>query len=257
MSIINILCVGDVVGENGSELIKNNLWKIRSLHRADMCVVNGENCGKYNSIEPYTAKMLLASGADVVTGGNHSFKRVEMRSYYDSASDVLRPANFPTACPGQGYVVKNINGFRILVISMMGQVFMDPLACPFETTERILTRESGSYDFSVCDFHAEATSEKLAFAHAFDSKINVIFGTHTHVRTADLQILPGGTGYITDIGMSGPHDSVIGIKKEIIIEKFRTKLPQRFEVANTPCEISAALFVLDTDKNRVVEVKTI
>lgn len=257
MSTINILCVGDVVGENGGEFIKNNLWKMRSLHRADLCVVNGENCGKYNSVEPYMAKLLLSSGADVVTGGNHSFKRVEMQSFLESASDVLRPANFPSSCPGQGYVIKNINGFRVLVMSMMGQVFMDPLACPFETAERILARESGSYDFSVCDFHAEATSEKLAFAHAFDGKINVIFGTHTHVQTADLQILVGGTGYITDIGMSGPHDSVIGIKKEIIVEKFRTKLPKRFEVATTPCEIDAALFTLDTDKGRIVEVKKV
>lgn len=257
MSTINILCVGDVVGENGGEFIKNNLWKMRSLHRVDFCVVNGENCGKYNSVEPYMAKLLLSSGADVVTGGNHSFKRAEMHSYLETASDVLRPANFPSSCPGQGHVIKNINGFRVLVMSMMGQVFMDPLACPFETAERILARESGAYDFSVCDFHAEATSEKLAFAHAFDGKINVIFGTHTHVQTADLQILAGGTGYITDIGMSGPHDSVIGIKKEIIVEKFRTKLPKRFEVATTPCKIDAALFTLDTDKGRMVEVKKV
>ncbi len=257
MSTINILCVGDVVGENGGEFIKNNLWKIRSQYRADLCVVNGENCGKYNSIEPSGARLLLSAGADVVTGGNHSFKRIEMRAYLESSDDVLRPANYPSSCPGQGYVIKSINGFRVLVISMMGQVFMDPLACPFETAERILAHEKGRYDLAVCDLHAEATSEKLAFAHAFDGRIHVLFGTHTHVKTADLRILPGGTGYITDLGMTGPQDSVIGIKKEIIIEKFRTKLPQRFEIAGTPCELNAALFTLDCDKRRVIEVKNI
>lgn len=253
MSIINILCVGDVVGENGGEFVKNNLWKIRSGCRADMCVVNGENCGRFNSIEPEWAKMLLSCGADVVTGGNHTFKRNEMYSYLDGTSDVLRPANYPDSCPGQGYVIKNIDGYRILVMSVIGQVFMEPLACPFDTAQKILDREKGGYDFAVCDIHAEATSEKLAFAHCFDGRINVIFGTHTHVQTADLKILPGGTGYITDVGMTGPHDSVLGIKKEIIVDKFLTKLPRRFEVAHTPCELNAVLFKLDTDKKRVVD----
>lgn len=257
MSIINILCVGDVVGENGGEFIKNNLWKIRSENRCDLCIVNGENCGCFNSIEPDWAKTLLASGADVVTGGNHTWKRNEMRGFLENNEDVLRPANYPGNTPGQGYTVKNVDGYRILVMNIMGQVFLDPLGCPFETAQKILEREKGRYDFAICDLHAEATSEKNAFGHCFDGRINIIFGTHTHVQTADLKILPGGTGYITDVGMTGPHDSVLGIKKEIIVEKFLTKLPQRFEVSPGECEINAALFRLDTDKKRVVEVKRI
>ena len=257
MSIINILCVGDVVGENGGNFVKNNLWKIRSRLGADIAIVNGENCGRFNSTEPDFAKLLLSSGADVVTGGNHTLKRDTMRTYINAKDDVLRPANYPPSCNGQGYVIKNINGYRILVMSLMGQVFMEPLACPFEVAEKILQHEKGRYDFSVCDFHAEATSEKLAFAHCFDGRINVIFGTHTHVQTSDIRILGGGTGYITDVGMTGPHDSVLGVKKEIIIEKFRTKLPQRFEIADTPCSINAALFSLDTDKGRITEVKIV
>ncbi|MBE6688472.1 MAG: TIGR00282 family metallophosphoesterase [Ruminococcaceae bacterium] len=257
MSIINILCVGDVVGENGKEFIKNNLWKIRSSHKADMVIVNGENCGKYNSTDPDGADVLLTCGADVVTGGNHTWKRNEMQNYLECHDDVLRPANYPAGCPGQGYTVKNINGYKILVISLMGRVFMEPLACPFETAQRILEHEKGRYDFSICDFHAEATSEKVAFGNFFDGKINIIFGTHTHVRTADLRILPGGTGYITDIGMTGPHDSVLGIKKEIIIRKFLTGMPQRFEVADTPCTLNAALFSIDTDKKCITDLKII
>lgn len=257
MSTINILCVGDVVGENGAEFVKKNLWKIRSQNNISFCIVNGENCGKYNSTDPDGAEVILAAGADVVTGGNHTWKRVEMRQYLDNSTSVLRPANYPGNPPGNGYTIKDIDGYKVLVMSIMGQVFMDPLDSPFDTAQKILQREKGKYDFCICDFHGEATSEKLAFAHYFDGKINIVFGTHTHVQTADLQILPHGTGYITDLGMTGPSDSILGIKKEIIIEKFLQKLPIRFEVSDNPCKMNGAIFVLDTDKKCITDCRII
>ena len=257
MSIINILCVGDVIGENGGKFIKNNLWKIRSAHKADYAIVNCENCGRKNSVDPDGAKLLLASGADLLTSGNHIWRVNDMKGYTESSEEIIRPANYPAGTPGLGYVIKNINGYKFLVMNLMGLTFMDPLGCPFEAAQRILDREKGCYDFAICDFHGEATSEKMAFAHHFDGKIHIVFGTHTHVPTADLHILPGGTGYISDLGMTGPVDSILGIKKEIIITKFLTKMPQRFEISDNPCSLSGALFSIDTDRKKVVKTEYI
>ncbi|MBQ9940732.1 MAG: YmdB family metallophosphoesterase [Clostridia bacterium] len=257
MSIINILCVGDVIGENGGNFVKNNLWKIRSENKADYAIINCENCGRKNSIDPNGAKLLLSSGADLLTSGNHIWRVNDMRNFTENSRDIIRPANYPAGTPGMGYVIKNINGYKFLIMNIMGQTYMDPLRCPFDTADKILEHEKGKYDFAICDFHGEATSEKMAFAHYFDGRINIVFGTHTHVPTADLQVLPGGTGYISDLGMTGPNDSILGIKKEIIVARFITRMPQRFEVSDNPCSLNGALFSIDTDKRKVVSVRAI
>ena len=159
---------------------------------------------------------------------------------------IIRPANYPPLAVGGGYTTLNVDGYKILCINILGTALMEPLACPFSTVERILEREAGEYDLALMDIHAEATSEKLALARYFDGRIQVMFGTHTHVQTADEQILPKGSGYITDLGMTGPTNSIIGTDAEAVIEKFRTKMPSRFRVADGDIEARGALFTLDT-----------
>ncbi len=163
--------------------------------------------------------------------------------------------NYPSVCPGHGSVIVSRGDKRVLVINALGTVFMDPFDNPFDAVDRVLEREAGKYDYSVLDIHAEATSEKQAIANYFDGRINIIFGTHTHVQTADERILPKGSGYITDLGMTGPLDSVLGIKTDIIIEKFRTHMPTRFEIAEGALELQGAVFTLGINTGRAIEIK--
>ncbi|MBO5670022.1 MAG: YmdB family metallophosphoesterase, partial [Clostridia bacterium] len=197
------------------------------------------------------------AGADVITTGNHVWQKKDIRDMLCDSEQIIRPANYPPACPGAGYTVRDCLGWRILVINVMGTVYMDSLESPFDAVDRILAREAGRYDIAVLDVHAEATSEKIALGRYFDGRINIIFGTHTHVPTADLRILPHGSGYITDLGMFGPEESVLGVKTDIIIEKFRTKMPVRFEIADGPLVLCGACFTYDTDKKCITEVQQI
>ena len=170
---------------------------------------------------------------------------------------VVRPANYPYGTAGNGYTFANIDGYRVLVINMLGTIYLDSLNCPFATADRILEREAGRYDFAVLDFHAEATSEKIALGRYLDGRVNVIFGTHTHVPTADACILPNGSGYVTDLGMSGPPDGVLGVRADIIIEKLRTKMPVKFELAEGATVVNGVIFTLDTDSRTVCEVERV
>ena len=240
-----ILALGDVVGPEAVKYLSSTLWSYRKEHNINMVVCNAENSAIGNGLDPQSADKLLASGCDILTGGNHIFRKKEIRSYLDSSLEVIRPANYPIDAPGSGHTTISIDGYRVLVINILGVVFMEPLACPFATIDRILEREEGRYDFAALDIHAETTSEKIALARYFDGKINCIFGTHTHVATADEQILPRGSGYITDLGMTGPSESVLGIRSDIIIEKMRTKLPVKFELATGNIKSNGAIFELD------------
>lgn len=252
--IFRILAIGDVVGKNGLDFLQAHLWKIRARCGADFVVANGENAAPGNGITKDAAETMFLSGADVVTSGNHVFRRADAYAYLDGCPKVLRPANYPKECPGFGSGIFLVGGLRILVMNLMGTVFMESLESPFDAAERILSREKGGYDLAVADLHAEATSEKLAFAHCFDGKINLIFGTHTHVQTNDADVLPGGTGYVTDVGMTGPYDSVLGVKKEIVIRKLRTKLPVRFEEAAGETLFCGAVFDYDLKSGRTAAV---
>ncbi len=254
---LRILAVGDVVGENGLSFIERNLWNIRKRFDADFVIINGENSAPGNGITRESAETLFVSGADVVTGGNHTFRRTQVFSYLDDCENAIRPANYPIGTPGFGYVINRVTGYRILVMNLLGTVYMDSLESPFDRAERILEKEKGEYDFAICDFHAEATSEKLAFAHQFDGRINVVFGTHTHVQTNDPRVLPQGTGYLTDLGMTGPYDSVLGVKKDIIIRRFLTKLPERFEEADGETVFCAAVFEIDTSTGKVCDISLV
>lgn len=257
MSQTTILCIGDVVGPAAVSCLERHLWELRRECGADAVLVNGENAAVGNGLDVASAKALLAAGADVITSGNHIWQKKEIGDFLNREPRVIRPANYPAECPGMGYTYCDAKGYRVLVMNVLGTVFSEPLDSPFSAVERMLSREEGRYDFAVLDIHAEATGEKLALAHAFDGRITAVFGTHTHVQTADCRILPGGTGYITDLGMTGPEDSVLGVKKELIIEKLRTHMPVRFAPADGPITLCGACFTLDTDTHRAVRAAAV
>lgn len=254
---MKILVLGDVVGRNAVSHLENNLWNARRSLCADVVVVNGENASDIYGIDENDAKTILSAGADVITLGNHAFGKKNIFNMLSDSNAIIRPANYPPLTPGGGYTIINIDGWRILCINVLGTVMMESLACPFATVDKILERERGNYDISIMDVHAESTSEKIAIGRYFDGKINVIFGTHTHVATADEQILPRGSGYITDIGMTGPVNSVIGSNVDAVIERMRTKITSRFTVADGEVKAHGAMFEIDTDTKKVIKVERI
>ena len=253
MPLIKILAVGDVVGEGGvSYLSGGRLRSIQSRLGAVFTVVNGENSSKANCITPESAEALFEAGADVITGGNHTFKRRNIYDYLDENPKCIRPANYPSDAPGQGWVIADCMGFRILVINLLGTTFMEPLESPFKVADRILEETKGRWDAALLDIHAEATSEKLCMGRYLDGRVSAVFGTHTHVQTADVSVLPGGTGYITDLGMTGPAEGVLGVKSENALHKFLVRTPVFFEHAAGKCSACGALFTVDTDTGKCV-----
>lgn len=251
-----ILVIGDVTSPKGVEHLKDNLWRIRKEKGVDFCVVNGENASFITGISAELAEILLRSGADVITGGNHTLRNRAAYTYLDDTREILRPINFPDTAPGRGYTILDANGYRMLVISAMGNVYIEPtLDSPFPFIDRALKREEGKYDFAILDIHAEATGEKYAVAHAYDGKINVIFGTHTHVQTADEQILPHGTGFLSDVGMCGESGGILGLDAKSTVERMRTHLPVKYTVASGAPYANAALFTLDTSSGKVTDIE--
>ena len=245
---MKILAIGDVVGKRSIDYLSAHLWGLRDRLRPDLVVANGENASEIHGLTAADAAALLDCGIDLLTMGNHTFGYRDIGPFLDNNPDkIIRPANYPAACPGQGYTVCTAGGLRVLCMNVSGQVFMDALHDPFDTVDAILNREAGNYDLSLLDIHAEATSEKLALARYFDGRITVMFGTHTHVPTADQQVLPRGSGYVTDLGMTGPTDGVLGVKAEDVLQKFRTHMPTRFTVATGPIEAQAVLFTVSDD----------
>ncbi len=254
---MKILAIGDIVGTKSVEYITEKLWKVRERLGVDFVVANGENATDIHGISAPDAKKIREAGVDLITLGNHTYGRRDICDVLSHENWIIRPANYPPLAPGGGYTIVNIDGWRVLGINVMGTALMESLACPFDTVDRILQREAGNYDVSVLDIHGEATSEKIAMARYLDGRISVIFGTHTHVQTADEQILEGGTGYITDIGMTGPVNGVIGSDSACVIEKFRTKMPTRFKVADGEIVAHGALFELQPDTGKVTSVKRV
>lgn len=255
---MKILCIGDVTGQGGVKLLASKLWKFRKENKIDFCIVNAENAGFITGASPEAAEALFSAGADVLTGGNHTLKNKSIYTYIDEHEYMLRPLNFSEDAPGQGYCIADAMGYRVLVISVMGNVHIEPtLDAPYSYIERVLRREEGRYDFAIMDVHAEATGEKLAIAHVFDGKISIIYGTHTHVPTADMQILPRGTGYVTDLGMCGETGGILGMEADSVIKKMRTHLPHSFRVADGPTEADGVIFDLSTSDFKVKDVRRI
>ena len=257
MSVFRILALGDVVGSQAADRLSSSLSSVISSRGIDFTVVNGENACQGNGLDTENAKKLLAAGADVITSGNHVWKWREFRNFMDSSDRVVRPANYRSTSPGQGYTVLTVNGYRILVMNVMGTSFMEPLENPFVCIDRILDHMKGKYDFSILDIHAEATGEKYALGRYFDGRISVIFGTHTHVPTADDGVFPKGTGFVCDLGMCGPVDSVLGVKSEIIIEKLMTNIPLKYEVATGKIECRGVIFDIDADTGKTLKTERI
>lgn len=228
---MNILCIGDVVGSNGCRFLRAHLPALKKIKKIDLVIANGENSADGNGITPASLDYLLTSGVDVVTTGNHAFRRKECYALYDETETLLRPANYPKgSTPGRGMCVVDLGRIRVAVINLMGTVYLESMACPFATIDKFIAEAKKETPIVIVDFHAEATGEKRALGYYVDGRVSALFGTHTHVPTADECVLPQGTGYITDAGMTGAVESVLGVKPEIIIEKMKTKLPVRFEL---------------------------
>ncbi len=255
---MKILVIGDVTSPAGIEHLSKRLWKIREENKIDFCIVNGENASFVTGISPELAEVLIKGGADAVTGGNHTMRNRAAYTALDERAELVRPINFGDSAPGKGYTVLDACGYRMLVINALGNVYMDPvLDSPYPYIDRLLRLEEGRYDFAVLDIHAEATGEKLAMGYAYDGKINIVFGTHTHVQTADERILPHGTGYISDVGMCGESGGVLGMDAECVVTRMRTRLPHKFTAASGACEANGVIFTLDTSSGRVTEIKRI
>lgn len=258
--IYKILALGDVVGEEGTNYIcrPGFLSGIRRELGADIIIANGENSAKANGMTTDSADRLLSAGVDILTGGNHTWQKSQIYHMLENDSRLIRPANFPGMAPGMGYTFANIGGSRVLVFNLSGNAFMnDSVASPFECADKILKETEGKYDISVLDFHAEATSEKIALARYLDGRVSVIFGTHTHVQTADAEVLPGKTGYITDLGMCGSMNGVLGVRTDCIIHKFTVHTPCRFEEATGNVHVHGALFGVDAESGKCIFAKAI
>lgn len=251
---INILCVGDVVGTSGLDILKKKLRSVKKLKGVDFIVVNGENAAGIG-ITPDQAEEIFSAGADVVTLGNHTWGKSEIKNYLDDCKYILRPANYAPQVPGRGWGVFECRGVEICVANIIGRCDMEfGPDNPFFAADRII-RECGC-KVVVVDMHAEATSEKLAMGYYLDGRASIVFGTHTHVQTSDAAVLENGTGYITDVGMTGARDSILGMKKEISISRFLGNPPQRYAQADGVGKIECALFTVDTESGKCIEVET-
>lgn len=250
----NLLAVGDVVGEGGIEMLRRHLPELKRLKNIGFTVVNGENADQVG-IHPRQADAIFEAGADVITLGNHTWNRLQIAKYLETRGDILRPANYTSRVPGRGFgVFDGPGGVRIGVMNLIGRTAMDSnFDNPFPLAQRLL--RNADCDVAVVDFHAEATSEKGAMAYYLDGKAAAVWGTHTHVPTADLQILPGGTGFVTDLGMTGPARSVLGIRPEQAINRFLGGLPARFEAAEGPGKLESVLFTIDADTGKCLALE--
>jgi len=250
------MAVGDVCAEAGLDYLTRHLRTLARLHGVHFTVVNGENASVVG-ITPRQAQRILDAGADVITLGNHTWNRLEIADFLEENRYILRPANFSGRTPGRGWgVYEGPCGLRIGVLNLMGRFEMDcNLDSPFTAADRLLA--AADADVIVVDFHAEATSEKGAMAWHLDGRAHALWGTHTHVPTADCRVLPGGLGFVTDVGMTGPLQSVLGIDPGQAVNRFLGGLPRRFEAARGPCKLESVIFTIDTESKRCVSVQRV
>jgi metallophosphoesterase (TIGR00282 family) len=256
---VRILFVGDVHGRPGRRAVARRVPALRRELGVDFVVANAENSAGGVGLTPQTASELFEAGVDALTGGNHTWAKREAYTLLESDPRLVRPANYPPGVPGQGSTVVRRGGLSLAVLNLQGRIFMDPLEDPFRVARAEAERLRQLTPFVLVDFHAEATSEKVAMGYYLDGRVTAVVGTHTHVQTADERVLPGGTAYITDVGMTGPRDGVIGVDREAILQRFLTQLPVRFEVASGPVQLSAVLVEADaqgraTSIRRIYEV---
>lgn len=254
---MKILLIADVIGKPGREVVKNLLPRIIEEENIQFVIANCENAAGGFGLTPNISREMFSLGVDVITMGNHVWARKEILEIIEK-ENILRPANFPAEVPGKGWVIiQASNGIKVGIINIMGRVYMSTLECPFRTADRIIEEISKETKIIIVDMHAEITSEKVAMGWYLDGKVSAVVGTHTHVPTADERILPQGTAYITDIGMTGPLDSIIGMKKEIILKKYLTQMPIRFEVATDDLVFAGAVLEVDEKTGKARSIRRI
>ncbi len=255
---MNVLFIGDIVGEPGRKMIARQLPKLIEQHAIDVVLGNAENAAGGFGITPDIAQELFDYGIDVITTGNHVWDKKEILEYIRNERKLLRPANYPDSVPGKGSVViETANCGSLGVLQLMGRVNMPLLDCPFQVAERAIETLHRSVQTIVVDMHAEATSEKMAMGWHLDGRVSAVLGSHTHVQTVDARILPQGTAYLTDMGMTGPINGVIGMKKELSLERFLTHMPRRLEVAKGPCVLSGAVVEVDHQSGTAVSIERV
>ena len=251
---MKILAVGDIVGENGLNKLKEILPNLKQREKIDFVIVNGENVAGGMGITEKLFKQIVYAGADVVTLGNHTWSKKDVFNILDDEK-LLRPANYPKGVLGKGYNIYNCKNKKIAVINLIGRTNMGILSeNPFIEADNIIEKIKDKVDYIIIDFHAEATAEKIALANYLDGKVNIVFGTHTHVQTADEIVLPKGTGYITDIGMTGPINSVIGMDKKASIKRFVTTLPEKYKIADGESKFNSCLFYINDENARIENI---
>ena len=251
---MKMLMIGDVVGGPGRKMLRRELKRLRGSLGAGAVVVNAENCAAGSGITAALAKEIFDAGADAITLGDHTWGQKEFASQIDSVGNLARPLNYPDGCPGRGWCVVTLPTFRFAVVNLLGRVFMQPVDCPFRAFDRAWAEMPKDIPVFV-DFHAEATSEKVTFAYYADGRATAVFGTHTHVQTSDASVLPGGTAFVTDVGMTGPYVSSIGRDLKPVTKKFMTGIPARFDVASGPSVIEGAVVDFDPATRRATAVE--
>ncbi|HNR67399.1 MAG TPA: TIGR00282 family metallophosphoesterase [bacterium] len=253
--LINVLFIADIIGRPGLELVQFFLPGLRKKHDIDFCIANGENGYNGLGLTEQLATQYRNLGIDVITGGNHTWNQPEFRNYLRNESRVLRPLNYPEAVPGKGSIVVETRKGKIAVLNAQGRTFMYAIDCPFLRTKHEIEKLKQETPILLIDFHAEATAEKMAFAWFLDGQVSAVIGTHTHVQTADERILPGGTAYITDAGMTGPHDSVIGMDTDVAIKRFITQLPERYRVGHGNNRLCGVVVRIEKESGRAREIE--
>jgi len=248
-----LLAIGDIIGRPGRQAMNKLLPDLRQQYGLDMVIANAENTAGGLGLTSTTAKELLDAGADVLTSGNHIWAQKEIIPYLDGEMPILRPLNYPPGVPGRGYI---ING-QVMVVNLMGRVFMGDIDCPFRAMDKLLAELKHKPPVIIVDFHAEATSEKMAMGQYLDGRVSAVLGTHTHVGTIDAQLLPLGTAYVTDIGMTGPVDSIIGDDAEAVIRRFLTGMPHRLSVGKGKTMFNAVMVRVDEDSGRAISIDRI
>ncbi|WP_422448741.1 TIGR00282 family metallophosphoesterase [Thermoanaerobacterium sp. DL9XJH110] len=254
---MKLLMIGDIVGRPGRNIIREKLPSLRKEHEIDFVIANGENAAGGNGITKKIAEELFISGIDFFTMGNHVWDNKDVFNFIEEETRMVRPANYPEGTPGRGCQLVSLERLSIGILNLSGRIFMNSLDCPFRCADIQIEKLKKHTNIIIVDFHAEATSEKIAMGWYLDGRVSLMAGTHTHVQTADERILPNGTAYITDVGMTGPSDSILGIDKDKVIQKFLTQLPVRFEVARGPVQFNGIVVDIDESSGKAVSIKRI
>lgn len=254
---MRILFIGDVVGSGGRQMIESLLPRLKRKFQPAFTIINGENAAGGRGITEKIAKSFFECGAQAITMGNHTWDNKEIFEFIDRENKIVRPANFPPGTPGNGYTYIKYNQVELAIVNLMGRTFLPATDCPFRVAEELIRKIRERTPYIFVDFHAEATSEKQAMGWFLDGKVSAVVGTHTHVQTGDARILPKGTAYLTDVGMVGPYDSILGMETEAVLKKFITQLPVRFEVANGRNQLNAVVIDLNGNTGLGVKIQTI